>query len=225
MFSSVVRPARVALRRRVLGDHHSLLRGFASVDKWGVTNDRITARVVNIVEDGGNMLMDVPIRQAIQHAQSQGVDLVQVSPVGKLPAVCRLFDAKKRLYEMKKANKKAAQVQKPKPDKEVIVGAKIAVSIFTIIFNYYIEVLGNRNYYFLLQPNDLNMKVEQLKRFLNKGHKVKVTVKFAQAYHLKDQCLGKLQHIGELVDAETGVPAGQPKEQFGAVFMFYSPAN
>eukprot|EP00644_Phytophthora_capsici_P016510 jgi/Phyca11/573246/estExt2_Genewise1.C_PHYCAscaffold_520154 len=146
------------------------------------------------------MLMDVPIRQAIQHAQSQGVDLVQVSPVGKLPAVCRLFDAKKRLYEMKKANKKASQVQKPKQDKEVVVGAKIA-------------------------PNDLNMKVEQLKRFLNKGHKVKVTVKFAQAYHLKDQCLGKLQHIGELVDAETGVPTGQPKEQFGAVFMFYSPAN
>lgn len=199
MFSSVVRPVRV-LRRRVLNDHHSLLRGFASVDKWGVTNDRITARVVNIVEDGGKMLMDVPIRQAIQHAQSQGVDLVQVSPVGKLPAVCRLFDAKKRLYEMKKANKKASQVQKPKPDKEVVVGAKIA-------------------------PNDLNMKVEQLKRFLNKGHKVKVTVKFAQAYHLKDQCLGKLQHIGELVDAETGVPTGQPKEQFGAVFMFYSPAN
>lgn len=199
MFSSVVRPVRV-LRRRVFNDHHSLLRGFASVDKWGVTNDRITARVVNIVEDGGKMLMDVPIRQAIQHAQSQGVDLVQVSPVGKLPAVCRLFDAKKRLYEMKKANKKASQVQKPKPDKEVVVGAKIA-------------------------PNDLNMKVEQLKRFLNKGHKVKVTVKFAQAYHLKDQCLGKLQHIGELVDAETGVPTGQPKEQFGAVFMFYSPAN
>ncbi|KAL3669176.1 hypothetical protein V7S43_005560 [Phytophthora oleae] len=200
MLSSVVRPARVALRRRVLGDHHSLLRGFASVDKWGVTNDRITARVVNIVEDGGNMLLDVPIRQAIQQAQSQGVDLVQVSPAGKLPAVCRLFDAKKRLYEMKKANKKAAKVQKPKPDKEVIVGAKIA-------------------------PNDLNMKVEQLKRFLNKGHKVKVTVKFQQAYHLKDQCLGKLQHIGELVDAETGVPTGLPREQFGAVYMYYSPAN
>lgn len=123
--------ARAALRpRRVLSDHHSvLLRGFASADsKWGFTNDRINARVVNIVEEG-NIRTDVPIREAIRDARSQGVDLVQVSPVGKLPAVCRLFDAKKRLYEIKKANKKASKQQKAKPDKEVVVGAKIAVSL------------------------------------------------------------------------------------------------
>ncbi|ETK93415.1 translation initiation factor IF-3 [Phytophthora nicotianae P10297] len=202
MLSSLARPAvRCALRpRRILGDQHPvLLRGFASVDKWGVINDRITARVVNIVEDSG-MRTDVPIRQAIQEARSQGVDLVQVSPIGKLPAVCRLFDSKKRLYELKKANKKATKQQKPKQDKEVVVGAKIA-------------------------PNDLNMKVEQLKRFLNKGHKVKVTIKFEQAYHLKGQCLEQLGHIGSLIDAETGVPSGQPREQFGGVYMYYSPAN
>ncbi|KAF1776498.1 hypothetical protein PC114_g11634 [Phytophthora cactorum] len=203
MLSSLVRPAvRSALRpRRILDDHHSvLLRGFASADKWGITNKRITARVVNIVEDGGNMRTDVPIRQAIQEAQSQGVDLVQVSPVGKLPAVCRLFDSRKRFYELKKASKKVSKQQKPKPDKEVVVGAKIA-------------------------PNDLNMKVDQLKRFLNKGHKVKLTIKFAQAYHLKNQCLEQLGHIGDRIDAETGVPIGQPREQFGGVYMYYSPPN
>ncbi|KAF4043721.1 Translation initiation factor IF-3 C-terminal domain [Phytophthora infestans] len=203
MLSSLARPAvRCALRpRRVLNGHNSvLLRGFASADKWGVTNDRITARVVNIVEDGGGMRTDVPTRQAIQEARSQGVDLVQVSPVGKLPAVCRLFDSKKRFFELKKANKKASKQQKPKPDKEVVVGAKIA-------------------------PNDLNMKVEQLKRFLNKGHKVKLTIKFAHAYHLKTQCLEQLGNIGDRIDAETGVPVGQPREQFGGVYMYYSPAN
>ncbi|OWZ21018.1 Translation initiation factor IF-3 [Phytophthora megakarya] len=189
---------RVLRPRRIAGD--PLLRRFASSDKWGVTNDRIRARVVNIAGDGGSMRLDVPIREALQEAKSQGVDLVQVSPVGKLPAVCRLFDAKKRLYELKKANKKASKQQKAKPDKEVVVGAKIA-------------------------PNDLNMKVEQLKRFLNKGHKVKMTVKFDHAYHLKNQCLEQLERIGSLVDAETGAPSGLPKEQFGAVYVYFSPAN
>jgi len=51
-----------------------------------------------------------------------------VSPVGKQPAICRMFDAKKRLYELKKTTKKASKQQKPKQDKEVVVGAKIAVS-------------------------------------------------------------------------------------------------
>ncbi|GMF37599.1 unnamed protein product [Phytophthora fragariaefolia] len=110
-----------------------LARGFASADsKWGITNDRISARVVNIADDAGNMRTDVPLRQAIQEARGLGVDLVQVSPSGKLPAVCRLFDAKKRLYEIKKSSKKAAKQQKPKPDKEVVVGAKIAVSFWQL---------------------------------------------------------------------------------------------
>lgn len=129
---SLVRRCAQQPQRRILADGQSLqlLRGFASADsKWGITNDRITARVVNIVGDGdAAMRTDVPLRQAIQEARSLGVDLVQVSPSGKLPAVCRLFDAKKRLYELKKAGKKAAKQQKPKPDKEVVVGSKIAVS-------------------------------------------------------------------------------------------------
>ncbi|KAI9983150.1 hypothetical protein PInf_007077 [Phytophthora infestans] len=186
MLSSLARPAvRCALRpRRVLNGHNSvLLRGFASADKWGVTNDRITARVVNIVEDGGGMRTDVPLAKPSRRHEAKA-----------------LFDSKKRFFELKKANKKASKQQKPKPDKEVVVGAKIA-------------------------PNDLNMKVEQLKRFLNKGHKVKLTIKFAHAYHLKTQCLEQLGNIGDRIDAETGVPVGQPREQFGGVYMYYSPAN
>ncbi|CAI5742542.1 unnamed protein product [Hyaloperonospora brassicae] len=176
------------------------VRGFAAAEsKWGLTNDRITARVVTIIDDDGSQRTDVPLRQALEDAQSQGVDLVQVSAVGKFPAVCRLFDAKKRLYELKKANKKAVKQQKPRPDKEVVIGAKIA-------------------------PNDLTMKVEQLKRFLNKGHKVKVTIKFGQAYHLKDQTLEQLKQIERRLDAETGVSLGPPREQFGAVYVLYAPA-
>ncbi|KAG7396852.1 hypothetical protein PHYBOEH_001609 [Phytophthora boehmeriae] len=203
---SLARPAaRAALLRprRVLADSQWVaagVRSFASADsKWGVTNDLIKARVVNVVDDSGNMRTDVPLREALQEARSQGVDLVQVSPNGKQPTVCRLFDAKKRIYDLKKASKKAAKQQKTKPDKEVLVGVKIA-------------------------PNDLKMKVEQLKRFLSKGHKVKVTVKFDQALHLKDRALEQLESIEELVDTEMGATSGQPKGQYGGVYVYYSPA-
>ncbi|KAH7464769.1 hypothetical protein PRIC1_005620 [Phytophthora ramorum] len=202
---SLVRQCAVrqcALRpRRIVSESALVMRGFASAadSKWGVTNNRISARVVSIVDDSGNMRADVPLRQALQEAQSQGVDLVQVSPAGRLPAVCRLFDAKKRLYELKKATKKASKQQKPKADKEVVIGAKIA-------------------------PNDLNIKVEQLKKFLGKGHKVKVTIKFDQAFHLKQKSLEQLEHIGGLVDAEIGAPSGPPRTQYGGVYVYYSPA-
>lgn len=68
--------ARAAMQpqRRILAEIQSLLqlqRGFASADsKWGITNDRITARVVNVVDDDGNMRTDVPLRQAIQEARA-----------------------------------------------------------------------------------------------------------------------------------------------------------
>lgn len=203
MLSSLVRPAvRYTWRSlNIVSNHHSsLLRGFASVDKWGKTNDNINALVVNIVEDGGNSRTDVPIHLAIEEAQNRGLDLVQVSPEGKLPTVCKLFDTNKRAYELKKASKSANKQQKAKIDKEVVIGATIA-------------------------PNDLNMKVEQLKRFLNKGHKVKVTIKFARAYHLRDDCLEQLERIAGLIDAKTGVRSGQPKDQHGGVYVYYSPLN
>ncbi|GMF23442.1 unnamed protein product [Phytophthora lilii] len=76
-----------------------------------------------------------------------------------------------------------------------------------------------------MPPNDLSIKVEQVKRFLNKGHKVKVTIRFNQAFHLKEQSLRQLEHIETLIDAETGVPSGQPRTQFGGVYVYYSPAN
>jgi translation initiation factor IF-3 len=71
----------------------------------------------------------------------------------------------------------------------------------------------------------LKFKVEQAKRFLAKGHKVKVTVQFKQAFHLKDQCLAQLEPIAELIGAETGEAMAQPRQQYGGVYVYFSPAN
>ncbi|RLN02344.1 hypothetical protein BBJ28_00004971 [Nothophytophthora sp. Chile5] len=177
--------------------------------KVGLVNGDIQADSVSVVDDTGVVRHGVPLRDAIHEARRQGVDLVQVSPAGKTGVICRMFDTKKRLFEMKKATKKVSKQQKPKSDKEVIIGVKIALTDSVLLDD---------------QPNDLRVKVEQLKRFLGKGHKVKVTVKFAQAFHLKGSSLEQLERINELIDDETGVADSQPKDQFGGVYVYYAPA-
>lgn len=94
----------------------------AAGSKWAATNGDIEARVVQLVGDDGKMRADVPLRRALEEARAKGVDLVQVSGSGGA-VVCRMFDAKKRAFSMKKAQKP----QKPKQDKEVLFSVKIAV--------------------------------------------------------------------------------------------------
>lgn len=94
----------------------------ASNNKYSVVNDEINARAVNVVDDDGKMRQNVPLHRAIEEARAKGVDLVQVSQNGS-QIVCRMFDAKKRAFSLKKAVKQ----QKPKPDKEVNFTPKIAV--------------------------------------------------------------------------------------------------
>lgn len=98
------------------------IRAFAAEAKWGVMNDEIRARVVQLVADDGKMQANVPLSQALAEARRRGVDLVQVSSTGDR-VVCRMFDAKKRIFSMKKA----AKPLKPKQDKEVVFGVKIEV--------------------------------------------------------------------------------------------------
>lgn len=68
------------------------------------------------------------------------------------------------------------------------------------------------------------MKVEHVKKFLSKGHKVKVSVKFAQQYHLKNKAIETLTTIQELVLAENaGVADAAPREQYGGIYTYFAP--
>ena len=73
-------------------------------------NEQIRVKEVRIVGDDGSTV--VPTRQALEMAQSQGVDLVEISPNAQ-PPVCRLIDYSKFLYQQKKHAKemKAKQVK------------------------------------------------------------------------------------------------------------------
>lgn len=67
--------------------------------------------------------------------------------------------------------------------------------------------------------------MNQVIKFLAKGHKVKVTVKFGNQFHLKDEALKQLEAIVEAVGPETGTPDAEPRLQFGGVYSFIAPAK
>ena len=101
--------------------------------------------------DGGNVGV-VSIRQAMQIARDADMDLVEVSP-NATPPVCRVMDFGKFIYERAKKDREAKKAQTKIEVKEI-----------------------------RLRPKTNNahrdFKVDDARRWLNQGHKVRVTVKF-----------------------------------------------
>ncbi|WP_093515488.1 translation initiation factor IF-3 [Stigmatella erecta] len=116
------------------------------------TNRRIRAREVRVVGAAGEQLGVLSIEAALERAQSEGFDLVEVNPMAK-PPVCKIMDYGKFKYEEKK---KASEAKK----KQVVVHLK--------------EVKLRPK----TEEHDYEFKVRNVKRFLEEGNKAKVTIVF-----------------------------------------------
>jgi translation initiation factor IF-3 len=101
--------------------------------------------------DGGNLGV-VPIRQALQIASDAELDLVEVSP-GATPPVCRVMDFGKFIYEKTKKEREARKAQTKIEVKEIRLRPKT-------------------------NEAHRGFKVDDARRWLNQGHKVRVTIKF-----------------------------------------------
>ena len=113
-------------------------------------NDQIRVREVRIVGDGGSTV--VPIRQALDMAHDQGVDLVEISPNAN-PPVCRLIDYSKFLYQQKKRQKEMKAKQVKVEVKEIRFGPQT-------------------------DEHDYQFKLKHAKEFLEEGNKVRAYVFF-----------------------------------------------
>jgi translation initiation factor IF-3 len=105
-----------------------------------------------VIGANGENVGVVPTRQAIQMARDADLDLVEVSPTA-VPPVCRILDFGKFLFERTKKEREAKKAQTKIEIKEI-----------------------------RLRPKTNNahrdFKVDDARRWLNQGHKVRVTVKF-----------------------------------------------
>ncbi|HAE31415.1 MAG TPA: translation initiation factor IF-3 [Flavobacteriales bacterium] len=114
-------------------------------------NDKIFAPEVRVVGEGIEVGV-YPIRKAIELADDQGLDLVEISPKA-VPPVCKIIDYKKFLYEQKKKQKELKSKQVKVVVKEIRFGPNT-------------------------DDHDFNFKLNHAKKFLGEGFKVKAYVFF-----------------------------------------------
>ena len=75
------------------------------------TNEQITASEVRVISSTGKQLGIISIREALNHAEDEGFDLVEVSP-DATPPVCKIIDYGKLKYREQKSKKEAKKKQK-----------------------------------------------------------------------------------------------------------------
>lgn len=115
-------------------------------------NEEIKFSQVQVINEEGEKLGKLPIKEAITLAYDQGKDLVLVSPNQENP-VCKILDYSKYKFEMAKKAKEAKKKQKIVEIKEVRLSPNI-------------------------DKHDLEVKAKSASKFLEAGNKVKVAMRF-----------------------------------------------
>lgn len=115
-------------------------------------NEQIRDKEVRVIGEDGEQLGIMSAKDALKLAQEADLDLIKIAPNAK-PPVCKIVDYGKYRYEQMRKEKEAKKKQKTIDIKEIRFSPNI-------------------------DTNDLNTKVNQAKKFLTKGDKVKVSVRF-----------------------------------------------
>lgn len=129
-----------------------IFRRWTIIKKKQEINESIRDREVRLIDSNGEQLGIVSSRKALELAAERKLDLVKIAPNAK-PPVCKIMDFGKYKYEQAKREKEAKKKQKVINVKEVRLSLNI-------------------------EEHDLNTKANRAIKFLEKGDKVKVSLRF-----------------------------------------------
>ena len=115
-------------------------------------NEQIRDKEIRLIGENGEQLGIMSAREAMKLAEEAELDLVKIAPTAK-PPVCKIIDYGKYRYELARKEKEAKKKQKVVELKEIRLSPNIDL-------------------------NDLNTKMNAAKKFLSKGDKVKITLRF-----------------------------------------------
>jgi translation initiation factor IF-3 len=150
-------------------------------------NNRIHAKTVRLISLDGRQLGITSTRDALKAAMEEGLDLVEVAPNSD-PPVCRIMDYGKFKYEASKREQGARKKGKASQLKEIKVRPHT-------------------------EDHDLGFKIRNLKKFLEKKNKVKVTVIFrGRELAYKEMGVDILNRVAEEV-IEEGTVEQPPKHE------------
>ena len=158
-------------------------------------NEQIRVREVRIVGDNGSTV--VPIRDALNMARDEGVDLVEISPNAN-PPVCRLIDYSKFLYQQKKRQKEMKAKQVKVEVKEIRFGPQT-------------------------DEHDYQFKLKHAKEFLEEGNKVRAYVFFrGRSILFKEQGEVLLLRFANDLE-EVGKVESMPSLEGKKMFIYLAP--
>ena len=107
---------------------------------------------MRVIGEDGEQLGIMSSKEALKLAEEAGVDLVKIAPTAK-PPVCKIVDYCKFKYEQTRKEKEAKKKQKTVEIKEIRLSPNI-------------------------DTNDLNTKINAARKFIGKGDRVKITLRF-----------------------------------------------
>ena len=161
------------------------------------TNERIRAHEVQVISSEGKNLGTLPTQEAIHLAKQEGLDLIEISPNAH-PPVCKIIDIGKYKYDLQK------KVNKAKKKQKIINLKEIKLRPVTEIHDY-------------------NFKIKNAQKFLEKGDKVKFTVRFRgremQHTHLGNELMKRI--INDT--SKLGKVEVQPKLEGKQIIMIIQP--
>ena len=143
-------------------------------------NGQIRDREVRVIGEDGEQLGVMSSRDAMKLAAEAELDLVKIAPKAQ-PPVCKIIDYGKYKYELARKEKEAKKKQKTVELKEVRLSPNI-------------------------DTNDLNTKVNNAKKFISKGNKVKIPLRFRgremahvqQSRHILDDFAKQLEDVATI---------------------------
>jgi len=174
-----------------------LVLNYRKKDTGPRTNEKITAGEVRVISSTGEQLGIISIREALNRAEDEGFDLVEVSPAAK-PPVCKIIDYGKLKYKEQKSQKYAKKKQKTIEVKEIKMRPGI-------------------------DKHDYEVKIRALSKFISGGNKVKVSMRF-RGREMEHQDLGfeLLKKLTEQVSEYAKIEA-PPKSEGKQIMMVLVP--
>ena len=157
-------------------------------------NEQIRDKEIRLIGADGEQLGIMSARDAMKIAREADLDLVKIAPTAK-PPVCKIIDYGKYKYEQARKEKEAKKKQRTIEIKEVRLSPNI-------------------------EENDLNTKVGAAKKFIQKGDKVKVTLRF------RGREMAHVQKTKQILDvfaekmADVAVVEKAPKMEGRQMMMF-----
>ena len=146
-------------------------------------NEQVRDREVRVISSNGEQLGIMSSKEAMKLAREAELDLVKIAPNAK-PPVCKVIDYGKYRYDLARKEKDAKKKQKTVELKEIRLSPNI-------------------------EANDLNTKMNAAKKFLAKGNKVKITLRFRgremahvqQSKHILDDFAKQLEDVATVEKA------------------------